>query len=253
MPKVIRGCKGRADLLVPSFLLLGFHARPSAMGRLVLRIAMQGSSRHVRPPGGCGQLGTSGLGILIEPGTMGSSLMSAQLSTSGSRTTALRGPRVPRERLRWPLDGAVTQRSSGRRGIGSGEEASPPPPPEPDSPGAGSAIGRSAHGAAGPPSAARSTPGPQRPQPQKPGTTLTVLSAIPRGWFPVGAGPSSFTSRSHLAGWSRILKPEVIRKVSKFWQFRQKGTGLYVLVSPQNSCMTLGKSLLLSRPRFVLL
>lgn len=84
MPEITGGHRGGANLLVPAFPLLEFHARPSARGRTRSQDSPEGQFKLQA-------LQAAGR----EPVTMGGDLPSAQLCTSGSGYAALRGPESP--------------------------------------------------------------------------------------------------------------------------------------------------------------
>lgn len=148
---------------------------------------------------------------------MGSGLLSAQLSTtSGSPRPSLQGPSSPPRAstlaARWHCDPAElwqpAESTVWRRGFPSpsgraGQLVQVAPSSWP------------AHGVDRPPAAALGIPGQAAASATKTGYYNQSLSVSPWGCVPGECGPSSFTSPSggHTV-WSRILKLEVIRKIS---------------------------------------
>lgn len=132
------------------------------------------------------------------------------------RAPSSRGPRVPRERAHWPLDGTVTQQSCGRlQNRQSGEEASLPPLEEPGQLVQVVPSSWPARGVDWPPAAALCIPGQAAASATKTGCHNQSLSVSPWGRVPGECGPSSFACPSHRRTvWSSILKLEVFRKIS---------------------------------------
>lgn len=214
------GPRSNADLLVPAFPLPGFHTRPSLWVELTLRVPMQGSSLHHPGSKRLREAGEVRAWDSHQTKNYGEwpSLSSAQYYQwlSVSLPPSLQGPSSPPRAstlaARWHCDPAEL-RPPAESTVWRGGLPSP-------SGRAGQLVqvapsSRPARGVDRPPSAALSIPGQAAASATKTGYRNQSLSASPWGCVPGECGPSSFTSPSRRrAIWSRILKLEVIRKVS---------------------------------------
>ena len=192
------GCK--------TFGPLEFLTGPLPWGELVLGIPMQGISgyKRLRAAGEAGARRTRNHQGVVLP-----LLNSAREARAAPPS---RDPRVPRERARWPLDGAVTQQSGGRRESGVWRGCLPSPSRGARQPGVGFAIARpAAQDTQANPPASVSSPGQAAVSIRKTGSPEGQLKSrgpIAGAAFLVGAPLPSSPAR--LAGWSRILKLEVV-------------------------------------------